>query len=73
LIAEKNGDFPEAVRQYSHAIALQPTDVGSLLLAHVLGQEGHADEAKAISGRVARDSPNFLEAQKAADALISGK
>jgi tetratricopeptide (TPR) repeat protein len=73
LIAEKNGDFPEAVRQYSHAIALQPTDVGSLLLAHVLGQEGHADEAKAISERVARDSPNFLEAQKAADALISGK
>lgn len=73
LIAEKTGDFPEAVRQYSHAVALQPTDVGSLLLAHALQQEGHADDAKAISERVARVSPNFLETQKAADALISGK
>jgi hypothetical protein len=43
------------------------------LLAHALQQEGHADDAKAISERVARVSPNFLEAQKAADALISGK
>ena len=33
LIAQKDGDLPEAVRQYSRAMAVQPTDVGYLLLA----------------------------------------
>ena len=33
LIAQKDGDLPEAVRQYSRAMAVQATDVGYLLLA----------------------------------------
>ena len=73
LIAEKNGDAPEAVRQYLRAMTVQPTDVGFLLLAHALQKEGHADEAKAISERVARFSPDILEAQKTAALLMSGK
>lgn len=73
LIAEKNGDPSEAVRQYAHAIAVQPTDVGFLLLAHALQQEGRSDEANAILERVARSSPNLAEAQRTADALLSGK
>jgi tetratricopeptide (TPR) repeat protein len=40
LIAQKNGDLPEAVRQYSRAMAVQPTDVGYLLLAEALQQQG---------------------------------
>lgn len=73
LIAQKAGDFPEAVRQYSHAMAVQPTDVGYLLLAGALRQEGYADQANAIVERVARFSPNPGEARKAADALLSGQ
>ncbi|MGD1213690.1 MAG: tetratricopeptide repeat protein [Terriglobales bacterium] len=73
LLAEENGDLPEAVRQYSRAMAVQPTDVGFLLLAHALQQEGHPDEAKAIFERVARFSPNLPEAQKTAESLLSGK
>ena len=73
LIAQKNGDFPEAVRQYSHAMAVEPTDVGFLLLANALQQEGHAGEANAIVERVARFSPNIAEARKAANALLSGQ
>jgi Tfp pilus assembly protein PilF len=73
LIAQKNGDLPEAVRQYSHAMAIQPTDVGFLLLAQVLQQQGHSEEANAIFERVARLSPNPAEAQKAAESLLSGK
>jgi tetratricopeptide (TPR) repeat protein len=73
LIAQKDGDLPEAVRQYSRAMALQPTDVGYLLLAQALQQQGRSDEAKAIFERVARLSPNLAEAQKTADALLSGK
>jgi tetratricopeptide (TPR) repeat protein len=73
LIAERNGDPSEAVRQYSRAMAVQPTDVGFLLLAHALQQEGRSDEAKPILERVARSSPNLPEAQATADALLSGK
>ena len=73
LIAEKNGDFAEAVRQYSRAMAVQPTDVGFLLVAHALQQEGKTEEAKAITDRVARFSPNFSEAQKTAESLLTAK
>ncbi|MGB7332537.1 MAG: tetratricopeptide repeat protein, partial [Terriglobales bacterium] len=73
LIAQKNGDLAEAVRQYSHAMAVQPTDVGYLLLAQVLQLQGHSEEAKAISDRVAHFSPNLPEAQKTVESLLSGK
>jgi tetratricopeptide (TPR) repeat protein len=72
LIAEKSGDLPEAVRQYSNAMKVQPTDVGFLLLAHALRQQGSADEANAISDRVVRFSPNLPEAQKEVEALLTG-
>ena len=73
LIAQENGDLPEAVRQYYRAMAVQPTDVGYLLLARALEQQGRSDEAKAIFERVARFSPNLAEAQKTAESLLSGK
>jgi tetratricopeptide (TPR) repeat protein len=73
LIAQKNGDPAEAVRQYSRAMALEPTDVGYLLLAQALQLQGHSEEAKAISERVARLSPDLPEAQKAAAELLSGR
>ena len=72
LIAQSNQNLPEAVRQYSHALAVEPTDVGYLLLAQALQHEGRADEAKAIYERVA-NSPNLPEAQKEAESLLSGK
>ena len=73
LIAEKNGDPAEAVRQFSRAMEVEPTDVGFLLLAHALQQEGKLDEANAIRERVAHLSPNFVEAQKVAASLSSEK
>lgn len=73
LIAERTGNLTEAVRDYSHAIAAEPSDVGYLLLAHALQQEGNSDESKAAYSLAARLSPNLDEAQKAAMALLSGK
>jgi len=70
LIAHKNGDLPEAVRQYTHAMAVEPTDVGYLLMADALQQEGKSDEANAIRARVARLSQNVTEAQKEAQSLL---
>jgi protein O-mannosyl-transferase len=73
LIAQRNGDLPEAIRQYSRAMAVQPTDVGYLLLARALEEAGRSEEARAISERADRMSPNFPEAQKTAEALLFGK
>ena len=73
LIAERNGDPSEAVRQYSRAMSVQPTDVGFLLLARALQQEGRSNEANAILERVSRSSPNLAEAQAMAESLRSGR
>jgi tetratricopeptide (TPR) repeat protein len=71
LIAEKNGDLSEAVRWYARALLMQRDDVVSLLLAHALQQEGHADQAREISELVA--SSNLPDARKAAEELLAGK
>jgi tetratricopeptide (TPR) repeat protein len=73
LTAQKAGDLPEAVRQYSHAMEVQSTDVGCLLLAHALQQQGRSAEATAMFERAARLSTNLPEAQKAAQSFLSGK
>jgi tetratricopeptide (TPR) repeat protein len=73
LIAQQNGDLPEAVRQYERAIAVRPTEVGYLLLAQALRQEGHAAESQKIIEGLSRSSSNLAEAQKAAELLLSGK
>ena len=73
LIAQKNGDLPEAVRQYSSAFELQHSDVRALLLAQALRLEGRVDEADAMSRRAARASGNLAEAQKTVDSLLAGK
>ena len=73
LIAQENGDMAEAIRQYSHAVAAEPTDVGYLVLAQALHQAGRLDEANAIYERMARLSPNLAEAQKAAQRYLEGK
>ena len=73
LIAQKNGEYSEAVRQYSRAMAIEPTDVGFLLLAQALQHQGKVDEARAISERVERRSPNLAEARRVEESLITGK
>jgi tetratricopeptide (TPR) repeat protein len=70
LIAQKNGGFAEAVREYSRAMAFEPTDVGYLLLARALEDKGHKDEAERIRERVERLSPDIEAARKQADSLL---
>jgi Flp pilus assembly protein TadD len=61
-----------AVRQYAHAASLQPSDVGFLMLARALRNEGHDDEAQAMFQRAVKLSPNLTQAEKQADALLAG-
>ena len=73
LIAETDGHPAEAVREFSRAVAIQPTDVELLLLAHALQQEGRADEANTMAERAARTSSNLPKAQRQVEALLIGK
>ena len=70
LVAQKSGDFDKAIRQYSRAMAIQPTDVGFLLIASTLDQQGHPDQARAIRERVARFSKDLAAANKEAQSLL---
>jgi tetratricopeptide (TPR) repeat protein len=73
LIAQKAGNFADAERQYSRAMALEPTDVGYLLMAKAIEQEGRTAEAREIAERVERFSPNFAAAKQQAESLLAGK
>jgi tetratricopeptide (TPR) repeat protein len=72
LIAEAKGDQAEAVREFSQAQAAKASDVTAILLAHALQQEGRASEAQTILDQTS-SSPNFAEAQKVVELLLSGK
>ena len=69
LIAERSGDFAGAAQEYSRAMAVEPTDVGYLLLARALEEQGKKDEAEAIRERVAKVSPDLDGARKQVEAL----
>jgi tetratricopeptide (TPR) repeat protein len=73
LVAGHNGDFSEAVRQLSNAMAAQPTDVGYLLLARAYEQGGQPMESEAARQRASLISSDLDQAQRQANALIAGK
>jgi tetratricopeptide (TPR) repeat protein len=73
LVALHEGDLVEAIAQFSNAMAVEPTDIGYLLLAHALELAGHPTEAQAARQRAGLISPNLDEAQRQADALMAGK
>ena len=73
LLAEHDGDFAEAIRRFSNAMAMQPNDVGYLLLAGALERAGDMTAAQAARQQARRMSSNLDEAQKEADALVGAK
>jgi protein O-mannosyl-transferase len=73
LVAQHDRDYVEAVHQLSGAMAVEPTDVGYLLLAHALEASGHSTEAATARERASAISQNLEEAQRQTDALLSGK
>jgi len=71
LLAQRAGDFATAANMFSRAMAIQPTDVGYLLLAQALTQSGHPSEAQMAYREAQRISPNLIEAQQAANHLLA--
>jgi tetratricopeptide (TPR) repeat protein len=71
LLAQRSGDFAQAIRLYSRANSLQPTDLGYLLLARALEQSGKPEEARAALQRARELSPDIQRTERTAQQLLS--
>lgn len=63
MLALRDGNPSVAAREFSHAIKLEPTDVGLLFLSDALRQAGHSDEAHAAEQLAERRSSNLAAAR----------
>jgi len=70
VLAQQMQDFDEAIADYSKAMAIQPTDVGYLLLARAFAQSGHAAEAEAARKQAEGLSRDLAHAEREADGLL---
>jgi protein O-mannosyl-transferase len=71
LLAERDGDSSLAVARISHAVQVEPTDVGYLLLERVLrraGRSAEADEAEAHASRISHD---LAQAQRSVRQILA--
>jgi protein O-mannosyl-transferase len=71
LLAEKIGEFGEAVKNYSRAVELEQTDVGYLLLSQALQRDGKAAASQSALEAAQRISSDFDRAQQAVRELLA--
>jgi tetratricopeptide (TPR) repeat protein len=71
LMAQKGWDYSRAASQYAHAMHIEPTSIGYLLLAKALEQSGRAAEAVRAFEQARRLSSNMQDDQKVADGLLA--
>jgi tetratricopeptide (TPR) repeat protein len=71
VVAQKTGDLSEAVSQYSRAVAIQPSDIGYLLLQRALEQSGRLAESQVAYQQAASLSPNLNEAHHSVEQLLT--
>ena len=69
LLAQKQGKLDEAISDLSRSADLQPTAQGYFELGRAEEQAGHLPEALNAYRQALKISPEFVEAQQAADAL----
>jgi len=69
LLAEKQGNLQEAVSDLSRSVELRPTAQGYFELGRALALAGRIPEALDAYQQALNLSPDFTEAQQAADAL----
>ena len=71
LLAQKSGDLEQAIAQYSHAMSVEPTAVGYVLLARTQEQAGHSTEAKAAMEKAKQLTNDLDQARRMADELLA--
>ena len=64
LLAERDGDFNRAVVQLNHAMKVETTDVGLLLLADALRRAGRSQEAQVTEDVAQKTSPDLNVARQ---------
>ena len=64
LLVERNGSSSHAVALLARAVNLEPNDVGFVLLAHSLRNEGRTQEAEFAEGMARKISPDLNQAEK---------
>ena len=70
LLAERGGDAALAVTQISHAVKVEPSDVGYLLLSQALRRAGRAADADASEAQARQMSHDFAQAQRSAAQML---
>ena len=73
IVSAQAGDDGGAIKAYSQAVKLQPSDVGYLLLARALEQSGQASQAEAARAAAQRISRNLAAAQRNVEAIFGNK
>ena len=71
LLSYKTGDAAGAVNYYSRGLALEPSDVGYVLLARALEAAGHNSESSAALEQAKRLASDFGAAQNEASRLLA--
>ncbi len=71
LLAQKAGDWNQAVQYYAYALSAQPSDVGFLLLEQALRGAGHYQDAERAHQQAEQHSSDLGRAQQIADQLLS--
>lgn len=71
LLAQKSGDFEQAITQFSHAMSIEPTAVGYVLLTRALEQAGHRAEARTALDKAKQLTTDIGQVQQAADELLT--
>jgi len=64
MLALRSGNSSLAVRQFSRAVKIEPTDVGLLFLADALRESGRSDDADATQQIAEKISRDFAAARK---------
>jgi tetratricopeptide (TPR) repeat protein len=71
LLAQRDGDLAAAIEQISHAMRVQPNDVGYLLLEQALRRGGRMAEASDAGVRAQEISRDFARAQQSAAQVLA--
>ena len=71
LLAERSGDPARAVTQISHAVKVEPSDVGYLLLGQALRRAGRTGEAADAESAARKISGDFVQAQQNAAQILA--
>ena len=69
LLAQQHGKLDEAISDLSRSVELRPTAQGYFEFGRALAQSGHVPQALEAYQMALKISPDFVEAQQAADVL----